>query len=153
MNICGHNFDPDDLYTLDPQYSRRVSGGDYPAFGTLFRPLVRYFQVLIAFAGTSGDAAVVSWVASGMMEYLSHLVKLDELYRWPAVLAYHMEFHRKRIMEMARGEYGGWADIDGGLHAEYLFGKEKARGDDSHSGSGRRRGRRSGKGASKKRDE
>lgn len=152
-NICAHSFNPDDLYTLDPQYARRVSEGGYATFGALFQPLTQYFRVLVAFAATSGDAALTCRVSNSTTQYLAHLVKFDELYQWPAVLAYHMAFHRKQLCEMVRGEYGGWADIDGGLHAEYLFGKEKAREEDSRSGSRRRRGKRGGKRASLGEDE
>ena len=144
LSICTHTFDPDDLYTLDPQYSRRVSEGGYPTFSALFQPLGQYFQVLISFASTSGNAGITCIVANSTTQYLVNLVKFEELYQWPAVLAYHMAFHRKRVCEMMTGQYGGWADIDGGLHAKYLFGKEKARQEGLHSGSGRRRGKRGG---------
>lgn len=39
---------------------------------------------------------------------------------------------------MMEGEFGGWADMDVGLYAEYVFGREKARGEGTHAGNGGR---------------
>ncbi|KAI0829775.1 hypothetical protein BC628DRAFT_1307028, partial [Trametes gibbosa] len=100
---------------------------DYPTFHSLFPPLATYFDILSAFAASSGNAAAVRQVSRGALRYLSQLEVFQDEFQWSAVLSYHMEFHHARLREMSRGDYSGWSEIDPSLQVRYLIGKERAR--------------------------
>ncbi|RDX46952.1 hypothetical protein OH76DRAFT_1301343, partial [Lentinus brumalis] len=144
LEIARHEFEPSDLYKLDSKYRDKAGRSvldfngktltlrdpttkDYPTFHSLFSPLVSYFDVLVAFAATSGNAAASYHVARGSYRYLAQLESFNDEFQWPAVLRYHMEFHHERLREMSRGDYSGWSLIDMNLQARYLVGREKAR--------------------------
>lgn len=115
LDISRHDFEPSDLYKLDSKYrdkaSRSVldfngrtfslrdpSAKEYPSFHALFAPLMTYFNILAAFAATSGNSAAVYQASSGGSLYMTQLEQFTDDYQWSAVLAYHMEFHHKRRM-------------------------------------------------------
>ncbi|EPS92762.1 hypothetical protein FOMPIDRAFT_1137342 [Fomitopsis schrenkii] len=144
LDIARHEFEPSDLYKLDSRYRDKaersvidLSGGtlavratstkDYPTFNSVFPPLGLYFQILVTFVGTAQDPELSTYVSRVTFEYLIQLQALHEEYQWPAVLAYHMEFHHCRLREMARGDYSGWGDIDGKLQRKHLFNKDRFR--------------------------
>ena len=144
LEIARHEFRPGDLYKLDPRHKDRatrqvldVSSGvvsvrdhaprDYPAFHSLYIPLITFFNVLAGFAATGGDAMALYQLTSSSAAYLARLVQFNQDYQWSAVLAYHFDFHYKRRREMLRGDYSGWATIDTGLQAEHLIGRERTR--------------------------
>ncbi|EIW65198.1 uncharacterized protein TRAVEDRAFT_77751, partial [Trametes versicolor FP-101664 SS1] len=145
LEIARHEFEPSDLYKLDSKYRDKAGRGsllelngnritlrdsttkDYPTLHSLFPPLVTYFDILSAFAASSGSTAAVLQVSRGGLRYLSQLEAFHDEFQWSAVLSYHMEFHHERLREMARGDYSGWARIDASLQVKYLIGKERAR--------------------------
>ncbi|KAI9064882.1 hypothetical protein FKP32DRAFT_1569147 [Trametes sanguinea] len=144
LDISRHDFEPSDLYKLDSKFRdkstrsvldfngktftlRDPSTKDYPTFHSLHTPLLTYFDILVAFASSSGDASATYHVSRGAFQYLTQLAQFYDDYQWGAVLSYHMEFHHKRRREMVRGDYSGWAQIDPLLQAQHLTGKERAR--------------------------
>ncbi len=144
LDIARHDFEPSDLYKLDPKYRdkaarsvldfdgttftlRDPSTKDYPSFRSVFAPLMTYFNILTAFAASSGNAEYQYQVASGAFFYMSQLEQFNDEYQWSAVLLYHINFHHKRRREMTRGDYSGWAQVDSALHAQHLCGKERQR--------------------------
>ncbi|TFK85468.1 hypothetical protein K466DRAFT_447233, partial [Polyporus arcularius HHB13444] len=116
---------------------------DYPSFHSLFTPLttyiretsimcrkhvcLMYFDILVAFAATSGIATAAYHVARGSYRYLAQLETFHDKFQWSAVLHYHMEFHHERLCEMSCGDYSQWEQIDMKLQARYLVGRERTR--------------------------
>ncbi|KAH9846469.1 hypothetical protein C2E23DRAFT_949406 [Lenzites betulinus] len=144
LDISRHDFEPSDLYKLDSKYRDKASRSvldfngrtfslrdpttkEYPSFHALFAPLMTYFNILAAFAATSGNSAAVYQVSSGGSLYMTQLEQFTEDYQWSAVLAYHMEFHHKRRRDMIRGDYSAWGLIDSALQAKHLNGRDRAR--------------------------
>ncbi|KAI0075640.1 hypothetical protein K474DRAFT_1599430 [Panus rudis PR-1116 ss-1] len=143
LDIARHKFEPNDLYKLDPQYRdkeertrleldgdnlaiKKTRGSkDYPTLTSVLTPLHTYFHVLSAFALSSGNAEAIFQIISGSLRYLTHLCELNEKFQWPAVLAYHMEYHRIRRREMSCGDYSGWGKIDDSLKSQHLFGQNR----------------------------
>ncbi|KAI0712211.1 hypothetical protein C8Q76DRAFT_733807 [Earliella scabrosa] len=134
LDIARHDFEPSDLYKLDPKYRDKATRSvldfdgttftlrdpttkDYPSFRSIFAPLMTYFNILTAFAASSGNTAYQYQVSSGAFFYVSQLEQFNDEYQWSAVLQYHFQFHHKRRREMARGDYSGWAQVDSALHA------------------------------------
>ncbi|TFK78411.1 hypothetical protein K466DRAFT_471136, partial [Polyporus arcularius HHB13444] len=137
LDIARHDFEPSDLYKLDTKYRdkgtrsvldfdgttftmRDPSTKDYPSFRSVYAPLMSYFNILTAFAASSGNTAYQYQVASGAFFYMTQLEQFNEEYQWSAVLLYHMQFHHKRRRDMVRGDYSGWAQVDSALHAQFL---------------------------------
>ncbi|KAJ7208300.1 hypothetical protein GGX14DRAFT_309232, partial [Mycena pura] len=86
----------------------------FPSFQSLLRPLLTYFEVLSAFAASSGKPWEVFAITRSLSAYVSHLSELHQQYKWSAVVIYHVEFHALRLWEMKNGNYSGWGrpDID-----------------------------------------
>lgn len=141
--VANHTFEAHDLYKLDSDAARRngrtlfdlygrgttIQGegpADYPTPEALLDPLATYFRILVA-ATAQADAGAALALADAGFAYVAHVVALAGRYEWAAVLAYHFDFHRTRALEMRRGELPGrWADVDVGLLARHLVGKELA---------------------------
>ncbi|KAI0078094.1 hypothetical protein K474DRAFT_1594715 [Panus rudis PR-1116 ss-1] len=145
LDIARHKFEPSDLYKLDPQYRdkeertrleldgetgnlavKKTRGSkDYPSLQSVLTPLFTYFRILSAFSLSSGSIDALYQVTAGAFTYLTHLNELNTKFQWPAVLAYHLEYHRIRRHEMARGDYSGWGKVDDSLKSEHLFGQNR----------------------------
>ncbi|KAJ7194647.1 hypothetical protein B0H12DRAFT_998182, partial [Mycena haematopus] len=87
----------------------------FPSFHSLLRPLLKYFEVLAAFAASSGKPWEVFAITRSLSDYVSHLTELHQQYKWSAVVIYHVEFHNARLWDMKAGDYSGWARPDHGL--------------------------------------
>ncbi|KAI0077820.1 hypothetical protein K474DRAFT_1661235 [Panus rudis PR-1116 ss-1] len=143
LDIVRHKFEPSDLYKLDPQFRdkeertrieldgdnlaiKKTRGSkDYSSLESMHPPLYTYFMILSTFALSSKSLDVVHQINSGAWRYLTHLSQLNAKFQWPAVLSYHLEYHRIRRREMARGDYSGWGKVDDALKSEHLFGQAR----------------------------
>ncbi|KZT00217.1 uncharacterized protein LAESUDRAFT_613137, partial [Laetiporus sulphureus 93-53] len=96
----------------------------YPSLSSLFAPLSTYFRILLAFTASSGSVDATHTLASATKEYLARLVSFSEEYHWSVVLPYHMAFHEKRLDEMRKGEFDGWAEVDLTLLVKFLEDEE-----------------------------
>lgn len=137
--VVSHSLEEDEIHKLssDPGRNRgRVSFDrygrgfdaqgtsieDYPTLQSLLDPLATYFRILLASCANVND---LQCLADGSHQYIARLSAFADKYEWPAVLAYHFDFHHMLLREMRTGEYGGWGAVDVGLHARYLAGREK----------------------------
>ncbi|KAH9926274.1 uncharacterized protein BXZ73DRAFT_90948 [Epithele typhae] len=144
LDIARHEFKPMDLSKLDSRYRdkaprafdfdgtgafvvREASVKDYPNFHALYSPLSTYFDILAAFVASGNDAATLLHVVRASSAYLRRLEEYNEKYHWPAVLAYHMDFHFRRRREMTRGIFSGWDSVDDTLKSDHLHGQERPR--------------------------
>ena len=132
LEITKHIFKPLDLFKLDPTLdldngtiSPRAHSGsllqDYPHFSSLIEPLTIYFDILSAYAASSGNVAATYAIVTGGFQYIRHLSTLNRSYHWHAVLHYHKAFFTLRCREMLRGDYTGWARSDGQLMNYHLY--------------------------------
>ncbi|KAJ6569575.1 hypothetical protein B0H19DRAFT_699470 [Mycena capillaripes] len=131
--IVGHEFKPMDLATLNPRRCwDKFDGGcslrDYPSLQSLLVPVCLYFSVLQAgVSAMSGDSEATRVVGESGLRYIAHLVELEELYQWPAVVQYHMQFHNKRRQDMVHDDYSHWAVGDRELINRLLVGRQRGR--------------------------
>jgi hypothetical protein len=131
--IVGHEFKPMDLARLNPRrcWDKFVGGcslRDYPSLQSLLVPICLYFSVLQAGVSvTSGDVDATRIVGESGLRYTAHLIELEELYQWPAVVQYHMQFHNKRRLEMVHDDYSQWAVGDRDLINRLLVGRQRGR--------------------------
>lgn len=158
LEITRHEFKPMDLFKLDPasqdkNLERKSSvdveegvltatprGGslrDYPTFSSLLEPLLVYFNILTAYAASSGDMAATLTIADGSNVYPAHLSSLNRQFQWNAVLQYHKSFFLARRREMARGEYSGWLRPDVVLMSQYVYSHPRIQSHPSSSKSSR----------------
>ena len=93
----------------------------YPHITSLVEPLTIYFDILSAYAASSGDIAATYAIVTGGFHYIRHLVTLNRSYHWDAVLQYHKSFFMLRCRDMSRGDYTGWARSDGQLMNCHLY--------------------------------
>ncbi|KAF7378391.1 Integrase/recombinase xerD-like protein [Mycena sanguinolenta] len=93
----------------------------FPSFHSLLRPLNKYFEVLSAFAASSGKPWEVFAITRSLSDYISHLAELHQQYKWSAVIIYHVEFHTARLWEMKDGNYSGWSRPDIALLSRLVF--------------------------------
>jgi hypothetical protein len=143
LAITMHIFKPLDLFKLAPMrhdknvdlktvldfdngtISVKAHSGSlqdyYPHFTTLVEPLTIYFDILSAYAASSGNAAATYAIVTGGFHYIRHLSTLNRSYHWGAVLQYHKAFFMLRCREMLRGDYTGWARSDGQLMNCHLY--------------------------------
>ncbi|KAJ7171794.1 hypothetical protein C8R43DRAFT_979440 [Mycena crocata] len=121
--IAHNKLHPMELSTLDPEQKSLCSYRDLESF---LRPLGVYFAILRALATTSGNAKATVTRVIGDVEfkYVQHITALAEKYEWLKVLAYHMQFHRERQVDMVRGDYSRWAVVDKDLKYRHLVGSE-----------------------------
>jgi len=91
-----------------------------PSLHSLVTPLNVYFDVLLSFAASAGDAAITRLMGHGALAYSNLLLDLNQKYEWAAVVQYHMDFHMDRIQEMCHGDYSGWAQLDSQLVSQHL---------------------------------
>ena len=143
LEIVKHEFDPEDLYKLDSNRMRVMENENivlatvegkvltkdtkgYPDLSFVLRPLTVYFEVLSAFAATSGDPYEVLSIFRDTTEYIRSLRQFSIQHEWDAVLNYHFAFHRKRRAEMACGNYSGWRWNDRQLCLSHLSDHFKA---------------------------
>ncbi|KAG8867525.1 hypothetical protein FRB98_004130, partial [Tulasnella sp. 332] len=94
---------------------------NHPTSAFILQSLVIYFSILLRVVPR--DEAFLLGIAS--MRYMGQLLNLIEEYKWPAVLRYHLAFHRRRCREMMRGDYSRWATRDADLIDEHLTGHRK----------------------------
>lgn len=126
IQVAMHEFKPDDLCKLDTRLfrGRRWVVGtlllDYFSLESLFRPLSTYFRILQTAAASTGDYARAYQVGYDGLRYYAQLQDFNEEYCWADVIHYHREFHRKRLGEMAVGDYSGWGRPDLALQIKYL---------------------------------
>ena len=92
--------------------------------------LVLYFSILQVHVSSSGNIPAIRQVIIGCNEYLRTLYDLYIEYDWTALLNYHFAFHARRLMEMAKGDYSCWSDIDGALQNHFLIGHPRIRAKD-----------------------
>jgi hypothetical protein len=138
-SILRHDFKPLDLHKLDTRLDRikretnvTVMDGstmvslrgdsslkDYPNAASVTIPLLTYFGVLQLSVG----AAESMRLAFYFNRYLSLLLRFAAEYEWPAVLAYHMDFHMHRRPEMRQGTYVSWSLVDQELLSQHLVGR------------------------------
>ncbi|KAF6765524.1 hypothetical protein DFP72DRAFT_867991 [Ephemerocybe angulata] len=148
LDIMRHHLAPDDLHKLDfhgrplaAETKGKASTSSslrYKSVFDLVVPLLTYFQVLGAFAATSGTALDVLHVMRGGMVYVSHIIDLSTRYQWEAVVRYHTRFHDARLVDMEEGDYSGWGRKDIDLMADVLVGwevRDKGRSAAGSSGS------------------
>lgn len=147
LDIMRHHLAPDDLGKLDfhgrplaidtKGKASTSSSLRYKSVFDLVVPLLTYFQVLGAFAATSGSALDVLQVMRGGMLYVSHIIDLSTRYQWEAVVRYHSRFHDARLVDMEEGDYSGWGKKDIDLMADTLVGWEvRDKGRSTGGGSG-----------------
>ncbi|KAJ6519260.1 hypothetical protein C8R45DRAFT_950769 [Mycena sanguinolenta] len=118
--IVEHELKPMDLARLNPRrrwdkFKDGCSLSDYPSLHSLLVPICVYFSVLQAGVSvTSGDVEATRIIGDSGLRYVAHLIELEELYQWPAVVQYHMQFHHKRRQDMVFDDYSRWrvADIE-----------------------------------------
>jgi len=147
LAIVKHEFDPGQLFKIDPQLrdkpgdgrlqlldagilikaERDASPKEYPSFRSLHDPLHIYFNILMHQLIASGNHQALLDFTHGSSKYMSGLYKLYMEYEWPQVLEYHFRYHNRRVVEMQEGIYGGWEHVDGDLMSLHLFGHPKAR--------------------------
>ena len=142
LDITKHIFKPLDLFKLDPTrhdentdlksmldfdngiISVKAQSGslrDYPTFSSLVEPLTIYFDILSAYAASSGNVAATYAIVTGGFHYIRHLSSLKSSYHWRAVLQYHKAFFMLRCRDMLKGDYTGWARTDVQLMNCYLY--------------------------------
>jgi len=141
LAIAKHEFDPGQIFKIDPQMrdkprdghlqlseagvlikaERDASPKEYPSFRSLHDPLHIYFNILMHHLIASGNHQALLEFAHGSSKYISGLYKLYIEYEWPQVLEYHFRFHNHRIVEMQEGSYAGWEHMDGDLMSLHLF--------------------------------
>jgi hypothetical protein len=140
LDITKHIFKPLDLFKLDPTLhdkntdlkldfdngtiSAKAHSGslrDYPRFSSLVEPLTIYFDILSAYAASSGNVAATYAIVTGGFHYIRHLSTLIRSYHWHAVLQYHKAFFMLRCRDMLRGDYTGWARSDVQLMNCHLY--------------------------------
>jgi len=142
LAIAKHEFDPGQLFKIDPQMKDRpkdshlqlseagilikaerdASPKEYPSFRSLHDPLHIYFNILMHQLIASGNHSSLIDFAHGSSKYISGLYKLYLEYEWPQVLEYHFKFHNRCIVEMQEGSYSGWGHVDADLMSFHLFG-------------------------------
>jgi len=147
LAIVKHEFDPGQIFKIDPQMrdkprdghlqlseagvlikaERDASPKEYPSFRSLHDPLHIYFNILMHQLIALGNHQALLDFAHGSSKYMSGLYKLYIEYEWPQVLEYHFRFHNRRIVEMQEGSYGGWEHVDADLMSLHLFGHPKSR--------------------------
>jgi hypothetical protein len=93
----------------------------FPSFHSLLRPLLKYFEVLGAFAASSGNPWEVFAITRSLADYVSHLTELHQQFKWSAVVIYHVEFHTTRLWDMKSGVYSGWARPDHNLLSRIVY--------------------------------
>ncbi|KAJ7200609.1 hypothetical protein GGX14DRAFT_372039 [Mycena pura] len=137
LEIAAHTFSPLDLpRLLSPLAARQdyiappssapatehvLALKHFPSFHSLIRPLLKYFEILSAFAASSGKAWEVFAITRSLSDYISHLTELHQRYKWSAVIIYHVEFHTVRLWEMKAGTYSGWAHADLDLLSRLVY--------------------------------
>ena len=142
LDITRHVFKPLDLFRLDPALhdknmelkttldfengsllakARTGSLCDYPHLSSLIKPLSTYFNILSAYAASSGNTAATYAISTGGFQYIHHLSTLNQSYQWTAVLQYHKACFMLRCHEMLKGDYSGWAHSDGQLMNSHLY--------------------------------
>ncbi|KAJ7198083.1 hypothetical protein GGX14DRAFT_342563, partial [Mycena pura] len=137
LDIVSHVFAPLDLPRLlsplaarqdyvappssAPSTEHALALKHFPSFHSLLRPLLKYFEVLGAFAASSGKPWEVFTITRSLSEYISHLTELHQQYKWSAVVIYHVEFHAVRMWDMKAGDYSGWARPDHGLLSGLVY--------------------------------
>ncbi|KAF8213731.1 hypothetical protein K438DRAFT_1957083 [Mycena galopus ATCC 62051] len=75
-----------------------------------------------------GDVETTRIIGESGLRYVAHLIELEELYQWPAVVEYHMQFHNKRRQDMVLDEYSPWMVADRELINKLLIGRQKQLG-------------------------
>ncbi|KAJ7239019.1 hypothetical protein B0H12DRAFT_1136595 [Mycena haematopus] len=140
--IVEHEFKPMDLARLNPTHcGDNFEGGcslrDYPSLHSLIVPICLYFSVLQAgVSAISGDVEVTRTIGESGLRYVAHLIELEELYQWPAVVQYHMQFHNKRRHDMVFDDYSSWRVADKELINELLVGRLHGSGKQLGRGNG-----------------
>lgn len=137
MDIVSHAFMPLDLPRLlsplaarqdyvappssAPSTEHTLALKHFPSFHSLLRPLLKYFEVLGAFAASSGKPWEVFAITRSLSDYVSHLIELHQQYKWSAVVIYHVEFHTHRLWDMKSGDYSAWARPDHNLLSRIVY--------------------------------
>ncbi|KAJ7138504.1 hypothetical protein C8R43DRAFT_864344, partial [Mycena crocata] len=137
LDIVSHAFTPLDLPRLlsplaarqdyvappssAPSAEHTLALKHFPSFHALLRPLLKYFEVLGAFAASSGKPWEVFAITRSLSDYVSHLTELHQQYKWSAVVIYHVEFHTIRLWDMKSGDYSGWARPDHHLLSRLVY--------------------------------
>ena len=142
LDITKHMFKPLDLFRLDSALhdksidlkttldfengslsarARTGSPRDYPHLSSLIEPLSTYFNILSAYAASSGNVAATYTISSGGFQYIHHLSTLNRSYHWNAVLQYHKAFFMLHCRDMLKGDYSGWARSDSQLMNSHLY--------------------------------
>lgn len=137
LDILSHTFTPLDLprllsplaarqdYVVPPSSAPATEHSlalkHFPSFHSLLRPLLKYFEVLAAFAASSEKQWEVFAITRSLSDYVSHLTELHQQYKWSAVVIYHVEFHSARLWDMKAGNYLGWARPDHGLLSRLVY--------------------------------
>lgn len=137
MDIASHVFAPLDLPRLlsplaarqdyiappssAPSAEHTLALKHFPSFHSLLRPLLKYFEVLGAFAASSGKPWEVFAITRSLSDYISHLTELHQQYKWSAVVIYHIEFHTIRLWDMKAGDYSAWGRPDLNLLSRLVF--------------------------------
>lgn len=143
LDITKHILKPLDLFKLDPTlYDKdmdlttvldfdngtilfKAHSGSlrnyYPDFSSLVEPLTIYFDILSAYAASSGNVAATYAIVTGGFHYIRHLSTLNRSYHWDAVFRYHKAFFMLRCRDMLRGDYTGWSRSDVQLMNRLLY--------------------------------
>jgi len=93
---------------------------EYPNVLSAFRPLNIYFGILLVIAAQSRSTQL-SCLTAGVLQYSTQLLTLGTTHNWPAVLAFHQAYYKRRQTEMLWGDYSGWMLQDLEAVAEHLF--------------------------------
>jgi hypothetical protein len=138
LSIAQHTFHPTHLYKLEPRWremldTERVADSaksrthkDFPTLASLLAPLAIFFRILTAIA-TSGKSADQTFViANAGLSYINHLMDLSDKYQWPAVVAYHLDFHLAQRLPMKDGNFTGWLHPNIHLQSTHLFSRPKS---------------------------
>lgn len=90
----------------------------FPSLAVLLQCLLVYFAIYLY----SVPTIVVGRIVAGQFsEYLGHLLRFDALYKWPAVLSYHVDFFRFMLRTQQENGIGRWDLIDQATASRHLY--------------------------------
>ncbi|KAI0797500.1 hypothetical protein C8Q75DRAFT_3603 [Abortiporus biennis] len=142
LDATRHTLQPKDLYKLDTNFvtytvcEDLVKSGKSPypwhMRSSFFTALSNYFQVLFVCASESQlqslshskeneeEEDIANLIANGSMKYMAKIAMLSHQFQWVVVYRFHLEFFRRRLLEMRRGDFSGWSLEEKELQEKYL---------------------------------
>jgi hypothetical protein len=138
-------FDP---VTQTMKHSPLPAVKHYPNLDTLLVALNEYFNILTAHLVHLKSAEHVANFSIATRKYVTLLARWNGIYRWDAIVNYHLAFHETMIPMMQAGEFLGWELSDESLRLEFLApfprtsnsARDFPHGGSAQSSSGKRQG-------------